>query len=93
MIEMLTPTCKFSLLLLHTTFCFYTCVMCYHVVSSDGVLKAVRENDIVPQHLLLEILVWRVEGASDEDVIVRLRLRTIPKGYTIHTLQPGMTLC
>lgn len=67
------------------------CDMLYYAtVSSDGVLKAVRENVIVPPQLLLEIFMWRVEGANDEDVIVQLRQRTIPKGYTIHMWQPGM---
>lgn len=55
----------------------------------NGHLKARKENCAVPQHLLLEILMWKYEGANDEDVIVRLRERTVPSGYKYHTWQPG----
>ena len=48
-----------------------------------------RENPAVPQQLLLEILLWKLEGAMDVDVITRLRERTVPQGYKFHTWQPG----
>ena len=32
---------------------------------------------------------WRREGASDKDVIIRLRQRTVPDGYSYHTWIPG----
>ena len=66
-----------------------THVIIHAAVSSDGVLKANKESNIVPQHMLLEIILWRAEGAGDEDVIARLKQRTVPNGYAIHTWQPG----
>lgn len=48
-----------------------------------------RENPAIPQQLLLEILLWKLEGAMDVDVIARLRERSVPQGYKFHTWQPG----
>ena len=31
-----------------------------------------------------------MEGASDKDVITRLRQRTVPDGYSYHTWIPGL---
>ncbi len=40
--------------------------------------------------LLCEILLWRaVQSLSWEDIISRLRLRTVPAGYTYHAWKAG----
>jgi hypothetical protein len=41
-------------------------------------------NPAVGAALLKEILLWKLEGCSNDDVITRLRQRTVPEGYTIH---------
>lgn len=38
----------------------------------------------VTTEVLSEILLWRSEGATDVDVITRLRQRTVPSGFDIH---------
>ena len=47
-------------------------------------------NPAVSTELLREILFWQSEGATMNDIIVRLRQRTVPPGYTPHTYVPGM---
>lgn len=47
-------------------------------------------NPTVSGKLLQEINSWRREGASDRDVITRLRQRTVPNGYSYHTWIPGL---
>ena len=46
-----------------------------------------RENPAVPNSLLKDIQEWKLEGASDKYVIVRLRQRTMPHGYSYHSLK------
>ena len=66
-------------------------MVCITVINDGQLqLKAKKENCAVSQQLLLEILTWRLEGSTDEDVIVRLRERTVPSGYRYHTWQPGI---
>ena len=50
---------------------------------------AASPSPIVPASLLSEILSWRCEGATDMDVITRLRQRTVPTGYNPHPWKPG----
>jgi hypothetical protein len=57
----------------------------------DGTLVPQHQNCAVPELLLKEIWEWRQSGASDMDILSRLRLRTIPQGYTIHSWNPGHT--
>ena len=58
-------------------------------VKEDGSIVAKKPNPAVPSDLLKEILSWKSEGASMLDVVTRLRQRTVPAGYTIHTWIPG----
>ena len=47
----------------------YTIIITCNVTAS-GSIKAVRENPAVPEQVLLEILLWKLEGAmevSDEE--------------------------
>ena len=55
-------------------------------------ITAVVPNSAVSRQLLKEIQSWKNEGASTDDVITRLRMRTGPPGYvgTIHNWCDGM---
>jgi hypothetical protein len=64
----------------------------YLTVSKDGSVCAKRMNPGVSEKLLREIHSWRREGASDKDVIIRLRQRTVPDGYSYHTWIPGLLI-
>lgn len=50
--------------------------------TKDGHVQALRHNPAVPIETLTEILQWKKAGTDDKDVIERLRLRTVPSGYT-----------
>ena len=39
--------------------------------------------------VLQEIAIWKAEGASDSDVVTRLRLKTVPEGYEYHPWKKG----
>ena len=39
--------------------------------------------------VLSEIFAWKQEGATLDDVVTRLRVRTVPSGYTIHNWIDG----
>ena len=67
----------------------YTIIITCNVTAS-GSIKAVRENPAVPEQVLLEVLLWKLEGAMEVDVIARLRERTVPHGYKFHTWKPGI---
>ena len=41
--------------------------------------------------VIQEIATWKSEGASDIDVVTRLRLGTVPGGYDYHTWKKGNT--
>ena len=55
----------------------------------DGTVVAEHQSAAVPTSLLREILEWRSQGATMEDVVNRLRFRTVPPGYHPHTWHPG----
>ena len=86
MIEMITPS------MFH---CFYawSCTCCnlffIYVDVKDGNITAVLSNPAVTLDLLSEIKSWHEEGATVNDVVERLRLRTVPHGYTIHSWIEG----
>ena len=58
-------------------------------VNKDGCIQAKTTNPAVPDELLWEIYRWRMEDATDVDIIIRLRQRTVPAGYCFHTWCPG----
>jgi len=43
----------------------------------------------VSNELLTEIMAWKNEGSSTNDVITRLRLRTVPSNYPVHNWIDG----
>ena len=59
------------------------------VVTSDGHIVAQKQNSAVSSELLSEIWSWKMEGATDTDIICRLRQRTVPTGYSYHHWCPG----
>lgn len=46
-------------------------------------------NPAVPAELISEIGSWIDENCSHVDIITRLRQRTVPEGYVVHTWIPG----
>ena len=59
------------------------------VVTSDGHIEAQQQNPAVTKELLLEIWSWKMERATDTDIICRLRQQTVPTGYSYHQWCPG----
>lgn len=51
---------------------------------------AVKPTDFVKEPLLKEKESWKIEGSSDEDIIQRLRVRTVPPGYSTAPWTPGI---
>ena len=49
-------------------------------------VTACARNDAVHSVLLNQIYGWVTAGATLDDVIERLRLKTVPTGYSIHNL-------
>lgn len=56
---------------------------------AEGDVVAVVPNSAVSSTLLREIRTWMSDGATINDVLVRLRLKTVPTGYVIHNWEPG----
>ena len=59
-------------------------------VTLDGHIVAKKESPAVSMELLAEILDWKLEGATDKDVLCRLRHRTVPAGYSYHSWCTGI---
>lgn len=66
-------------------------VSIFYLEKPDGTIEAVIQNPAVPSEVLSEILLWRSEGATDVDVITRLRQRTVPSGFETHTWTNGIS--
>lgn len=47
-------------------------------------------NPAVSNEVLKEIVQWKHEGLSLDGIIDRLRPRTVPSGYSYHTLIEGV---
>lgn len=62
----------------------------YFVVSPDGNIVAKLPNPSVSPDLLKEIYLWKKSGASNDDVLDRLRLRCVPTGYIPKPWNPGV---
>ena len=65
----------------------------HSVVTSDKLIVAEKPNPAISPVLLCEVLLWQaVQGLSWEDIISRLRSRTVPPGYPYHAWKPGTLL-
>lgn len=82
---------------------FYKYIQCTsHFISIHGLyivtanddgkvhVTAINPNPAVSTELLIEISGWMQSGATIEDVIDRLRTRTVPNGYSYRTWIPGI---
>ena len=59
--------------------------MCANFTASkDGRITAKKPNPAVPVATLKEIMEWKKSGATEDDIIGRLRIRTVPNGYPTH---------
>ena len=62
----------------------------YHdTACADGCVVAAVPNPAVSADLSKEIQQWKEQGATIDDIITRLRLRTVPTSYSAHTWQQG----
>ena len=71
-----------------STFLFYVreddkCILLFAVMP-NGMVVASEPNPAVSAALLKKILLWKLEGCSDIDVIVHLQQRTVLEGYKFH---------
>lgn len=57
--------------------------------NEDGSIGSKHPNPAVPLSLLTEILEWREGGISMDDIVDRLRPRTVPSGYPYCTWKAG----
>ena len=63
----------------------------HHVVETPvGRIEAVKPNPAVPMKVLRDIKAAKDSGATDEDWIQMLRVKTVPPGYTP---QPWSSMC
>ena len=60
--------------------------------NKDGNVTAVLPNPAISIKSLDEIKKWYAEGATIDDVIERLRLKTVPPGYSIHSWTEGWVM-
>ena len=68
------------------------CILLYiglYLGSADGKLSACIPNPAVDSDLLEKVHTWIRAGIIIDDIIKRLRLQTVPTGYTIHTWTEG----
>ena len=63
--------------------------MQHFTVLPDGTVTAVHYNPAVPESVLSEIRQWTSDGAHRDDIVDRLRRRTVPPGYEYHLWSPG----
>ena len=64
----------------------------FFVEGANGEFTARVPNPAVHTDLLGKVHSWIAAGATIDDVIERLRLQTVPTGYTIHTWAEGAYL-
>ena len=59
--------------------------------DSNGNLRAQIPNPAVSDEPLTQIMAWKSEGALIDDIITRLRMRTVPArhAHTIHSWIDG----
>ena len=57
--------------------------------TADGSVCSKRANPAVPPALMTEISQWAEAGVSMDDVVERLRTRTVPPGYPLFPWMAG----
>ena len=71
---------------------FLLCIATTLLANADGTITAETPSPSVPERLLKEIWQLRQSGLCYEDIIDRLRSRTVPQGYPIHSWKPGTVI-
>ena len=85
MIEMLSPLRKYA--------CLNNIIIVKYPGNANGIFTARVPNNAVSQDLLAALIHgWITAGASMDDVVERLRLRTVPTGYAIHNWINGIAI-
>ena len=56
-----------------------------NIGNKDGIVAASVPNPTISTELLKEIQQWYDHGATVDDVIDRLRMKTVPPGYATHS--------
>ena len=84
MIEMLSPLRKYA--------CLNKIIIVKYPGNANGIFTAQVPNNAVSQDLLALIHGWITAGASMDDEVERLRLRTVPTGYAIHNWINGIVI-
>ena len=79
MMRMLSPICK-----LIVCTCNLPIFQMFFLGTSSGDVIAEEHNPAVPRELLAEVLSLRKDGILMEDIVSRLRSRTVPSGYPYH---------
>ncbi len=68
----------------------YTLHLLLFPVCASQLIVAEKPNSVVPPSLLCEVLLWRsVQSLSWDDILSRLRPRTVPSGYVYHAWKEG----
>ena len=62
----------------------------YILILPNGDITAEIPSEAVSKNLLSEIEKWIKEGAKYEDIICRLRPKTVPPGYSYYAWISGM---
>lgn len=65
----------------------------YLLGAANGTITAMIHNPAIESSLLQQIYLWIEGGATLDDVIERLRMQTVPPGYTIHNWTEGIGCC
>ena len=55
------------------------------LVNPDGSITALVANEAIKPGFLKQILCWKAEHCTDQDVITRSRQKTVPTGYKYST--------
>ena len=62
-----------------------SCLSLTFLGTSTGDVVGEEHNCVVPREVLCEVLLLKRNGMTMEDIVSRLRCRTVPSGYPIHS--------
>ena len=80
LLAMLTPKGKMCTVIMYgITYSFH-----HAIVNTDGSISAKCPDRAVSHSILKEIFEWKRSGVSMDDIVDRLRSRTVPSGNPIH---------
>ena len=77
-------------LTVHARFVHVCCGHSYTHVDVHSSIFADVPNPAVSSSLLWEVHEWKENGISEQDILSRLRCRTVPPGHVYTTWKPGM---